>query len=73
MFFELIKVKKQQQHALFVLAGHNIEYKVIDLADPACEEEKQLYNEHSQPNAKGVIQPPQLFKDDEYCGVSVIL
>jgi hypothetical protein len=63
------EVKKQQQHALFVLSGHNVELKVIDVSDPANEGEKQLMIENCQPNAKGVISPPQIFKDDEYCGV----
>ncbi len=66
------KVKKQQQHALFVLSGHKLELKVIDVSDPANEQEKQLMIESSQPNAKGLILPPQIFKDDEYCGVSYL-
>lgn len=63
------EVKKQQQHALFVLSGHGIEHKVIDVSDPINEEEKNKMMESSQPNAKGVILPPQIFNEDEYCGV----
>jgi glutaredoxin len=67
-YFE--QVKKQQQHALFVLSGHSVDLKVIDVSDPANEEEKKLMVDGSQPNAKGLILPPQIFKDDEYCGVT---
>jgi glutaredoxin len=62
-------VKKQQQHALFVLTSHNIDFKLIDIADPSYEEERTLMVEKSKPNSKGLIVPPQLFNEEEYCGV----
>ena len=64
------EVKKQQQHVLFVMTGHGIEFREIDIADPSNEEEKQMMLEHSTPNAKGSIIPPQIFNDETYCGVS---
>lgn len=66
-------MKKQQQHALFVLTSHNIEFKLIDVADPSYEEDKQLMLEKSKPNDKGLIVPPQIFNEDEYCGVKTVL
>ena len=63
------EVKKHQQHALFVLAGHSIDFREIDIADPSNESEKELMSKNSQPNAKGYIIPPQFFNDEIYCGV----
>lgn len=63
------EVKKQQQHALFVLTSHNIDFKLIDLSDPAYEQDKQLMLDKGKPNSKGIIAPPQIFNEDEYCGV----
>lgn len=71
LFFIYKKVKKQQQHVLFVLAGHHVDYKEIDIADPSNEEEKQLMTESSKPNSKGAVLPPQIFNENEYCGVSL--
>lgn len=62
------EVKKQQQHVLFVLSSHNIDFIEIDIADPANEELKQKMLDNSKPNKKGIILPPQVFNDDEYCG-----
>lgn len=63
------EVKKQQQHALFVLSSHNIDYQLIDIADPTYEKDKKQMIENSKPNSKGVIVPPQIFNGDDYCGV----
>lgn len=65
------EVKKQQQHALFVLTSHNIDFKLIDLSDPTYEQDKQLMLDKGKPNSRGIIAPPQIFNEDEYCGVCV--
>lgn len=70
-FLFWLKVKKQQQHALFVLTSHSIDFKLVDVADPSYEEDKQLMLDKSKPNSKGLIVPPQIFNEDEYCGVSI--
>jgi hypothetical protein len=67
----IFKVKTQQQHVTFVLSGHHIDYKEIDIADPANEDEKQFMLQHSLPNDKGLVLPPQVFNENEYCGVSI--
>ncbi len=64
------KLKKQQQHACFVLTSFKtIDLKIIDISDPIYEQEKQFMVEKSQPNSNGIILPPQIFNDEEYCGV----
>ena len=62
------EVKKQQQHAFFVLSSHHVDLKLIDIADPTYKEEKRTMLEHSKPNDKGQVLPPQIFNEDDYCG-----
>ncbi len=69
MIFQSFKVKTQQQHLTFVLAGHHVDYREVDIADPANEDEKQFMLQHSVANAKGLILPPQIFNESDYCGV----
>lgn len=63
------KVKGNQQRALFVLSGHHIEHQIIDISDPINETEKEFMIANSESNAKGLILPPQIFNENEYCGV----
>ena len=65
----LKKVKGNQQRALFVLSGHHIEHQIIDISDPINETEKEFMIANSESNAKGLILPPQIFNENEYCGV----
>jgi hypothetical protein len=54
------------------LSGHHIDYREVDIADPSNEEEKQVMLQNSQPNAKGIILPPQIYNENEFCGVSIL-
>jgi hypothetical protein len=64
-------LKKQQQHACFVLTSFKtINLKIIDISDPIYEQDKQFMIENSQPNPNGIVLPPQIFNDEEYCGVN---
>ena len=57
---------------MYALSGYkDLNFEVIDVSDPAHEDERNKMSETCKPNAKGVIQPPQFFNDDDYCGVSV--
>ena len=65
------QVRKQQRYAVYALSGYrDLNFEVIDVSDPANEDERNKMSETCKPNARGVIQPPQFFNDDEYCGVS---
>ena len=57
----------------FTISGHGIDFRVIDIADPNYESEKDLMMQHSEPNAKGVICTPQIFNEEQYCGVGLLV
>lgn len=67
------EVKGNQQQTFFVLSGHNIEHTTIDIADPANEKDKEFMIANATPNAKGHYLSPQIFNEDEYCGVILII
>ncbi len=52
-----------------MLSGHHIEHQIIDISDPINETEKEFMIANSESNAKGLILPPQIFNENEYCGV----
>jgi len=69
------EVKKRQQRVLMILDSKNIQYEVIDIAEPGKESDKEFMQEKS--TNKGATTsdgdprhalPPQIFSDDEYCG-----
>ena len=72
MFIIVLKVRGQQQRALFVLSGHNIEHQAIDVSDPIKEKEKDFMIANGEQNAKGKVVSPQIFNDEQYCGVCYI-
>lgn len=58
-------MKKNQQRIEMILDAKKIQYEKIDVA--ASEEAKDKMRKLSN-NPKAL--PPQLFNDDQYCGVS---
>ena len=53
-----------------VLKGRKVDFEEVDISDPTLEDERQFMREHSTPkggNKYGL--PPQIFNDQEYCGV----
>lgn len=63
-----------------ILDSKSLKYQVIDIADPLREEDKDFMQNNStsfggtacDPNPKHPL-PPQIFNDDVYCGVSILL
>lgn len=61
-----------------ILDSKNIKYDVIDITEPGKENVKDFMQNNatsngatvSDPNPRSPL-PPQLFNDDEYCGVSL--
>lgn len=60
-----------------ILDSKNIKYDVIDITEPGRESDKDFMQNNaksnggtvSDPNPRSPL-PPQVFNDDEYCGVS---
>ncbi len=53
-----------------MLQSHSIEHKAIDVSDPINEKEKDFMIANGEKNAKGKVAPPQIFNEDQYCGVA---
>lgn len=65
------QIKKKQRELLQTLESLKIEFETIDISDPTKEEEKKFMRANSQPAQEGKVPlPPQVFKDEDYCGVS---
>ncbi|RZC34840.1 ATP-binding cassette sub-family B member 7, mitochondrial, partial [Asbolus verrucosus] len=68
-------VKKRQQRVLLILDSRNIQYELVDIAEPDNEEKKDFMQNNStssgatisDPNPRHPL-PPQIFNDDVYCG-----
>ncbi|CAG9767588.1 unnamed protein product [Ceutorhynchus assimilis] len=69
------EVKKRQQRVSLILDSKNIEYELLDIAEPNMEEAKEYMQTNSKlmggtisdPNPRHPL-PPQLFNGEEYCG-----
>ena len=62
-------MKKQQQHAQFVLSSLiSNDLQIIDISDPTNEQDKQFMLENALENPKGLRLPPQIFNESNYCG-----
>lgn len=62
-------MKKQQQHAQFVLSSLiSNDLQIIDISDPIYEQDKQFMLENALANQKGLRLPPQIFNETIYCG-----
>lgn len=60
-----------------ILDSKNIKYDIIDITEPGREADKEFMQNNSKSNGATVSDPnprsplpPQLFNDEEYCGVS---
>lgn len=58
-------------HVTDILSSMNIPMETIDISDPSKEEDKKFMRANAEPK-EGMKNPlpPQIFSDDEYCGVS---
>lgn len=62
-------IKKKQRELLQTLESLKIEFETVDISDPSKEEEKKFMRANSKPAQEGKVPlPPQVFKDDDYCG-----
>lgn len=54
-----------------ILESKNIPCEIIDITEPGKESDKEFMQQNSKPRGdqKHPL-PPQIFNDDEYCGVS---
>lgn len=61
-----------------ILESKNVEYSVVDITEPGKEPDRDFMQEKSTSLGATVSDinprhplPPQLFNDDQYCGVSI--
>ena len=67
-------MRKQHQHVIDILEGLRIPFDRVDISDPANEKERKFMQANSDGGKKGATPlPPQIFHNDEYCGVSAFL
>lgn len=62
-------MKKRQQRVTMILDSKNIQYTVIDIAEPGREGDKEFMQENSKTRDSKHPLPPQIFNGDHYCGV----
>lgn len=55
-----------------ILDSKNIEYVVVDITEPGKENEKEFMQQNSKAKEAKHPLPPQIFNEDDYCGVSLI-
>lgn len=55
-----------------ILESKNIEYEAIDIAEPGKEAEKEFMQQNSKAKDSKYALPPQIFNEEEYCGVSIL-
>lgn len=72
----IFQVKKRQQRVLMILDSKNIDYTVIDITEPGKENEKEFMQQNSKATpsdstVKSNPLPPQIFNEEDYCGVSM--
>lgn len=58
---------------LMILESKNVEYEVIDITEPSREAEKEYMQLNSMAKQSKYPLPPQIFNDEDYCGVSFSL
>lgn len=76
IYHVIFQVKKRQQRVLMILDSKNIKYEIIDITEPGREDDKDFMQTNSKSNGATVSDPnprtplpPQVFNDEEYCGV----
>jgi glutaredoxin len=74
-----IEVKQRQKRVLLILDSKNIQYEVVDIADDDNKAQKDFMQRNATRLAGTLVElnpvhplPPQIFSDDEYCGVSLL-
>lgn len=69
-----LQVKKRQQRVTMILDSKSITYDLVDITEPGKEDEKAYMqtNSKTKDGSKNAL-PPQIFNDDVYCGVSLMM
>lgn len=74
MFHSFPQIKKKQQDVLGFLEALKIEYAQLDIAS---NEDNRMWMRENVPGEKkpsnGIPLPPQIFNEDNYCGVSTLV
>ena len=71
LFFFILQMKKQQQHLQSTLESFKIDFENIDISCPTNEEQKKFMRANSKTKEGSTVPlPPQIFNEDDYCGVS---
>ena len=71
VFVFSLQIKKKQQDVVRFLEANKIEFEEVDIT--MSEEQRQWMYKNIPPEkkpAQGNPLPPQIFNDDQYCGVS---
>lgn len=61
------QVKSQQIEVMRILESKKIEYKLVDIS-----QDEELRNEMRTKSGNPTAAPPQLFNEDQYCGVRTV-
>lgn len=64
-----LQVKKRQQRVTMILDSKNVEYEIIDITEPGKELDKEFMQANSNARSNKYPLPPQIFNEDDYCGV----
>lgn len=56
---------------LMILDSKNVEYEIIDITEPGKELDKEFMQTNSNARTNKYPLPPQIFNEDDYCGVIV--
>lgn len=56
-----------------ILDSKNVEYETIDITEPGKEMEKEFMQTNSIARESKYPLPPQIFNEEEYCGVIIII
>ena len=67
----VLQLKKSQIHIEDVLTAKGIHFEKIDISAPQQEDQKTFMRENAQAPGGKTPLPPQIFLEDEYCGVSM--
>lgn len=68
----MLQVKKRQQRVSMILDSKSVEYEIIDITEPGKELEKEFMQSNSNARTNKYPLPPQIFNEDDYCGVIII-
>ena len=71
--FVLFQLKKSQIHIEDILTAKGILFEKIDISAPQQEDKKTFMRENATAPGGKTPLPPQLFLEDEYCGVSTLV